>query len=142
MTTISAEEAPGTKVLLVKRNESNPCRQPEHQPLFHNGYWEIHLSCDGSNPFFRPGLLKLLLVSQSQPRVEFTLDTPNNLNFIAIDNGTEVTGITTKVTTFSDSGIDYLVPALIVSVSNPNGVFGEIKMSVGDLFPFVSSTRQ
>ncbi|MEN9920469.1 MAG: hypothetical protein RL538_362 [Candidatus Parcubacteria bacterium] len=79
---------PGTEVIVVRR-EDNPAAEEANQQFLQNGYWEVVVVSNGSNPLFPCLMWRILLVT---PHPDFQMEpyTENDHTVVPVDADTEI----------------------------------------------------
>jgi hypothetical protein len=109
------EMAQGTRVEEVTKHPENPVDEVEHQPLFHNGYWQVVVASDGSNPGFPQISWALLLIAPIDKTLDFNLKN-EGYTTVLVDPDTEIEKITTRVEVFHYEEIDWEYPVIVLDI--------------------------
>jgi hypothetical protein len=126
--TIVVQEVPGTRVHLVKYNESNPARKVEDITLFRNGYWEVHVSSTGEHPDFLQGWWKILLVTPAKAHIEFEIDSGSGLWFVPVSPNIRPVSIKTTINYMCVGDIWLQFLSFVITLSDN----AEVKVQCGD----------
>lgn len=115
MSTPQIETVAGTAVEQIERYVENPTDEPEHQKLFHDGWWQIVVTGDGKNPSFPARSWAFVLLAPIKRDESLKFDT-DGIATIHVDPDATIKKVTTKIVVMDHDGINWEFPAIVIDI--------------------------